>query len=103
MADFFAHESAYVDDGCAIGAGTKIWHFTHVMAGATIGRGCNIGQNVVISPGVVIGDRDRLDVDHANRGRVVGRRQRQLGRDLAQHRRDERRLLAQSTLRQRSQ
>jgi UDP-2-acetamido-3-amino-2,3-dideoxy-glucuronate N-acetyltransferase len=60
MADFFAHESCYIDDGCAIGAGTKIWHFTHIMPGATIGRGCNIGQNVVISPGVVIGDHVKI-------------------------------------------
>ena len=53
MADYFAHESCYIDDGCQIGDGTKIWHFTHVMAGARIGRRCNIGQNVVISPDVV--------------------------------------------------
>jgi UDP-2-acetamido-3-amino-2,3-dideoxy-glucuronate N-acetyltransferase len=60
MADYFAHESSYVDEGCEIGAGTKIWHFTHVMAGARIGRGCNIGQNVVVSPGVVIGDNVKI-------------------------------------------
>ena len=60
MADFFVHESSYVDDGCEIGAGTKIWHFSHVMAGAKIGRGCNIGQNVVISPGVVVGDNVKI-------------------------------------------
>ena len=60
MADFFAHESSYVDDGCQIGAGTKIWHFSHVMAGSTIGKSCNIGQNVVISPGVVIGDNVKI-------------------------------------------
>jgi len=58
--DAFVHESAYVDDGCAIGAGTKIWHFTHVMAGATIGRQCNIGQNVVVSPEVVIGNNVKI-------------------------------------------
>ena len=52
---FFAHSSAFVDEGCEVGPGTKIWHFTHVMAGAVIGRDCNLGQNVVISPGVVIG------------------------------------------------
>ena len=60
MADYFAHESCYVDDGCVIGDGTKIWHFTHVMAGARIGRGCNIGQNVVISPDVVVGDNVKI-------------------------------------------
>jgi UDP-2-acetamido-3-amino-2,3-dideoxy-glucuronate N-acetyltransferase len=58
--DYFAHESAYIDIGCEIGAGTKIWHFSHVMTGARIGRGCNIGQNVVISPEVVIGDNARI-------------------------------------------
>ena len=60
MSDFFAHESSYIDDGCEIGAGTKIWHFTHVMAGAKIGRGCTIGQNVVISPQVVVGDNVKI-------------------------------------------
>jgi UDP-2-acetamido-3-amino-2,3-dideoxy-glucuronate N-acetyltransferase len=60
MADFFAHQSSYIDEGCKIGADTKIWHFTHVMSGARIGRGCNIGQNVVISPDVVIGDNVKI-------------------------------------------
>lgn len=53
--DYFVHESSYVDEGCTIGAGTKIWHFSHVMKGCTIGENCNIGQNVVISPGVTLG------------------------------------------------
>lgn len=53
--DYFVHESSYVDEGCQIGKGTKIWHFSHVMAGCTIGEDCNIGQNVVISPDVVLG------------------------------------------------
>src|SRR5262249_41692530 len=60
MADFFAHESCYVDEGCEIGAGTKIWHFSHVMPRARIGRGCTLGQNVVVSPDVVIGDNVRI-------------------------------------------
>jgi UDP-2-acetamido-3-amino-2,3-dideoxy-glucuronate N-acetyltransferase len=60
MADFFAHQSCYVDEGCEIGDGTRIWHFTHVMSGARIGRRCNIGQNVVISPDVVIGDNVKI-------------------------------------------
>lgn len=60
MSDVFVHESSYVDEGCEIGAGTKIWHFSHVMTGARIGRGCNIGQNVVISPGVVIGNNVKI-------------------------------------------
>ena len=54
-APYFAHESAYVDDGCTIGAGTKIWHFSHIMSGAVLGARCNIGQNVVIAPGVTLG------------------------------------------------
>ena len=55
MNDFFAHETAVVDDGCLIAKGTKIWHFSHVMPGCVIGESCNIGQNVVISPDVVLG------------------------------------------------
>lgn len=54
--NYFVHESSYVDEGCTIGEGTKIWHFSHVMKGCTIGERCNIGQNVVISPGVVLGN-----------------------------------------------
>lgn len=53
--DWFAHETAVIDAGCQIGAGTKIWHFSHIMPGAVLGEGCNIGQNVVISPDVVLG------------------------------------------------
>lgn len=51
----FVHASSYVDEPCTIGAGTRIWHFSHVMKDCEIGEGCNIGQNVVISPGVRIG------------------------------------------------
>ena len=53
--EYFAHETAVIDDGCQIGAGTKIWHFSHLMPGCTLGKNCNIGQNVVISPQVVLG------------------------------------------------
>jgi len=53
--DYFAHETAVVDDGVSIGKGTKIWHFTHIMTGSEIGEKCNLGQNVVISPGVKLG------------------------------------------------
>lgn len=53
--EFFAHETAVIDEGCNIGKGTKIWHFTHIMTGAEIGENCNIGQNVVVSPGVKLG------------------------------------------------
>lgn len=52
---FFSHETAIIDDGCEIGQGTKIWHFSHVLANSRIGEGCNIGQNVVIGPNVSIG------------------------------------------------
>lgn len=54
--DFFVHESSYIDEGCTIGKGTKIWHFTHIMGKSEIGKNCNIGQNVVISPNVQLGD-----------------------------------------------
>lgn len=54
--DYFAHESAYVDDPCTIGKGTKIWHFSHIMKNAKIGENCSIGQNVVISSSAVIGN-----------------------------------------------
>ena len=53
--DYYAHPTAVIDDNCKIGAGTRIWHFTHVMSGSTLGEKCNLGQNVVISPGVVLG------------------------------------------------
>ncbi|HEX8465092.1 MAG TPA: DapH/DapD/GlmU-related protein [Abditibacterium sp.] len=53
--NYFAHETAVIDEGCEIGAGVKIWHFSHIMPGAKLGDDCNIGQNVVISPGVVLG------------------------------------------------
>ncbi len=57
---FFAHETAVIDEGCEIGNGTKIWHFSHVMPGCKIGKNCNIGQNVVISPEVVLGDNVKV-------------------------------------------
>ncbi len=59
-AEYFAHSSAIVDDGCQVGAGTKIWHFSHIMPGCIIGNNCNIGQNVVISPKVVLGNNVRI-------------------------------------------
>jgi len=52
---YFAHPTAIIDDGCEIGEGTKIWHFSHIMSSCKIGAQCNIGQNVVISPDVVLG------------------------------------------------
>lgn len=53
--DYFAHETAVIDEGCRIAKGTKIWHFSHIMPNCTLGENCNIGQNVVISPEVVLG------------------------------------------------
>ena len=53
--DYKAHPTAVIDEGCEIGDGTSIWHFSHIMSHCKIGEGCNIGQNVVVSPGVVLG------------------------------------------------
>jgi UDP-2-acetamido-3-amino-2,3-dideoxy-glucuronate N-acetyltransferase len=58
--DFFAHPSAIIDEGCLIGKGTKIWHFSHIMTGSEIGENCNIGQNVVVSPNVKLGNNVRV-------------------------------------------
>ena len=58
--EYFAHESAIVDEGCTIGKGTKIWHFSHIMTNCVIGENCNIGQNVVVSPEVVLGKNVKI-------------------------------------------
>lgn len=60
MKNYTAHESAYIDEGCEIGAGTKIWHFSHIMPNCKLGENCNIGQNVVISPDVILGDNVKV-------------------------------------------
>ena len=57
---YFIHSSALVDEGCIIGKGTKVWHFSHIMPGCKIGERCNIGQNVVVSPDVVLGDNVKV-------------------------------------------
>lgn len=57
---FFAHETAVIDEGCEIGNGTRIWHFSHVMSNCKIGEHCNLGQNVVISPEVVLGNNVKV-------------------------------------------
>lgn len=57
---YFAHETAVIDEGCEIGEGTKIWHFSHVMTGAVIGKKCNLGQNVVVSPDVILGNNVKV-------------------------------------------
>ncbi len=60
MANYFAHESAFIDEDCSIGKGVKIWHFSHIMSNCVIGDKCNIGQNVVISPDVVLGKNVKI-------------------------------------------
>lgn len=60
MANYFAHETAVIDEGCTIGENTKIWHFSHIMPDCIIGEGCNIGQNVVISPKVTLGNNVKV-------------------------------------------
>ena len=57
---YFAHETAVIDEGCQIGEGTKIWHFSHIMPNCILGASCNIGQNVVISPEVVLGNNVKV-------------------------------------------
>ncbi|MFW6103892.1 MAG: acyltransferase [Bacteroidota bacterium] len=57
---YFAHETAVIDEGCEIGAGTKIWHFSHVMPESKIGEGCNLGQNVVVAPHVELGNNVKV-------------------------------------------
>lgn len=58
--NYFAHESAVIDEGCIIGENSKIWHFTHIMPNCSIGIKCNIGQNCVISPDVILGDNVKV-------------------------------------------
>jgi UDP-2-acetamido-3-amino-2,3-dideoxy-glucuronate N-acetyltransferase len=60
MKEFSAHPSSYVDEGAEVGAGTKIWHFCHIMRGARIGKKCSLGQNVFIASDVVIGDNVKI-------------------------------------------
>ncbi len=57
---YFAHETAVIDNGCSIGDGTKIWHFSHIMPNCVLGKNCNIGQNVVVSPDVILGDNVKV-------------------------------------------
>jgi len=58
--DYFAHETAVIDEGCHIGKGSKIWHFSHIMSNCTLGENCNLGQNVVVSPEVVLGNNVKV-------------------------------------------
>ncbi len=58
--EYNAHPSAIIDEGCVIGKGTKIWHFSHIMSHCIIGENCNIGQNVVVSPDVILGNNVKV-------------------------------------------
>jgi len=58
--DVFIHESSYVDDNVAIGRGTKVWHFSHILANCEIGEDCSLGQNVVVGPSVIVGNRVKI-------------------------------------------
>lgn len=58
--EYFAHDTAVIDENCTIGKGTKIWHFSHIMSGCKIGNNCNIGQNVVVSPKVILGNNVKI-------------------------------------------
>jgi UDP-2-acetamido-3-amino-2,3-dideoxy-glucuronate N-acetyltransferase len=60
MESYFVHPTAVIDEGCEIGGGTKIWHFTHVMPNSRIGQNCNLGQNVVVSPEVILGNNVKV-------------------------------------------
>jgi len=57
---YYAHETAVIDEGCVIGNGCKIWHFSHLMSGCVLGENCNLGQNVVVSPGVILGNNVKV-------------------------------------------
>ena len=58
--EYFAHETAVIDEGCIIGKGSKIWHFSHLMTGCVLGEACNLGQNVVVSPKVTLGNNVKV-------------------------------------------
>lgn len=60
QSDFYAHPTAVIDEGCEIGKGTKVWHFSHIMPHCKIGENCNIGQNVVVSPDVILGNNVKV-------------------------------------------
>ena len=60
MSNYYAHSSSFIDEGCTIGEGTKIWHFSHIMTNCTLGNNCNLGQNVVVSPEVILGNNVKV-------------------------------------------
>jgi UDP-2-acetamido-3-amino-2,3-dideoxy-glucuronate N-acetyltransferase len=69
--DFFVHESSYLDEGVVIGAGTKVWHFSHLLSGARVGSNCSLGQNVNVGSGAVIGDGCRIQNNVSIYDRVI--------------------------------
>lgn len=71
MSEYFAHESSYIDDGATVGRGTKIWHFCHVQANATLGENCVLGQNVNIGAGAIVGNGVKIQNNVAVYGGVV--------------------------------
>jgi len=71
MKDYFAHETAVIDEGVEIGEGTKIWHFSHIMTGCKIGSNCNLGQNVVVSPDVILGNNVKVQNNVSNYTGVI--------------------------------
>ncbi len=58
--EYFVHETAFIDEGCEIGKGTKVWHFSHIMGDSKLGENCNLGQNVVVSTGVILGNNVKV-------------------------------------------
>ena len=70
-ADYYAHPTAILDEGCQVGRGSRIWHFSHVSAGADIGEGCNLGQNVFVADGVTLGRNVKVQNNVSLYGGVV--------------------------------
>ncbi|GAA4350883.1 acyltransferase [Hymenobacter saemangeumensis] len=71
QSDYFAHATAVLDEGCQVGRGSRIWHFTHISAGADIGEGCNLGQNVFVADGVTLGRNVKVQNNVSLYGGVV--------------------------------
>jgi UDP-2-acetamido-3-amino-2,3-dideoxy-glucuronate N-acetyltransferase len=71
VADYYAHPTAILDEGCQVGRGSRIWHFTHVSAGADIGEDCNLGQNVFVADGVTLGRNVKVQNNVSLYGGVV--------------------------------
>ena len=70
-ADYYAHPTAVLDEGCQIGQGSRVWHFCHISAGADIGEACNLGQNVFVADGVTLGRNVKVQNNVSLYGGVV--------------------------------